>query len=472
MASDILPGMPVLPENWEWKALDSLCDRVSVGHVGETSSVFCGPEGIPFLRSQNVRPGVLEVDDIRFVPHEFHKKSKKSQLKPGDILVVRVGHNRGDCCVVPDNVGDLNCANIVFARPSDTRYSNFLGYFLNSAFGRASLLAVSTGSAQAVLNTKSVAKVLVPVPPVHEAAEIGKKLRAFDDKTQLNRQTNQTLENMAQALFKSWFVDFDPVIDNALAAGNTIPEPLQKRAEQRQALRASDDAPAPLPEAIRQLFPASFVFDAHMGWIPEGWGSTNLGSLVTVKRGGSPRPIKDFIVDDGLPWVKISDATASSTRFISGTKEFIREEGLKKTVYLKKGSLILSNSATPGLPKFLDLDACIHDGWLYFPNKEKFSDTYLYQLFLVIREELVMQGNGSVFTNLKTDILKAHKLVVPIDEVLTAFEEQIVTIHKRVLALEEQTLSLTKLRDTLLPKLISGEFRIPEAQQKTEAAVA
>ena len=279
---------------------------------------------------------------------------------------------------------------------------------------------------------------------------------------------NATLEAMAQALFKSWFVDFDPVIDNVLAAGNSIPEPLQAKAEVRAAL---GDQRKPLPEAIQKQFPSRFVFSEEMGWIPEGWEAQPLGKFVVVKRGGSPRPIHDHLVEEGLPWVKISDATASSSRFLIETKQFIKSEGLKKTVMLKKGELILSNSATPGLPKFLELDACIHDGWLYFPEKTLFGDLYLYQLFLVVRTELLMQGNGSVFTNLKTDILKNHVVVVPGKNILKSFEKQIIPIHGKVGFLQNETGSLTSLRDTLLPKLLSGELRIPDAEKLVEKAL-
>src|SRR5690606_26107224 len=108
--------------------------------------------------------------------------------------------------------------------------------------------------------------------------------------------------------------------------------------------------------------------------------------------------------------------------FIFSTKEFIKEEGLKKTTYLKKGTLILSNSATPGLPRFLELDACIHDGWLHFPEKTLFPDTYLYFLFLKIRTHLVAQGNGSVFTNLKTDILKSQRVLISSKKIINLFE--------------------------------------------------
>lgn len=131
---------------------------------------------------------------------------------------------------------------------------------------------------------------------------------------------------------------------------------------------------------------------------------------------------------------------------------------MNKTVHLKKGSLILSNSATPGLPKFIDIDACIHDGWLYFPQKKTLSDKYLFQLFNEIRPALLRQGNGSVFTNLKTDIIKNHVVTVAKDAVLNCFEAQLSEMHNKMHLIEKETQSLNKLRDTLLPKLISGEL--------------
>ena len=271
----------------------------------------------------------------------------------------------------------------------------------------------------------------------------------------------------AQALFKSWFVDFDPVIDNALAAGNPIPEELTDRAEIRRQALADGTSNR---EAAKQ-FPAAFQFTESMGWIPEGWAAATLGDYLEIKRGGSPRPIHDFISPAGFPWVKIADATASTSRFLFATKEFIKPEGLKKTVLMKKGSLILSNSATPGLPIFLELEACIHDGWLHFPAKRHFGDLYLYQLFLVIREELVAQGNGSVFTNLKTDILRAQRIAAPPSSVLDFFEGWMEPNFEKILTLNVQTRSLSNLRDTLLPKLISGELHILEAEKLAEEAL-
>ncbi len=202
---------------------------------------------------------------------------------------------------------------------------------------------------------------------------------------------------------------------------------------------------------------------SELGEIPEGWLETELGQIVTVKRGGSPRPIKDFVTTgNGLRWLKISDASATNSPYIYKIAEKIILEGLSKTTHLNAGRLVLSNSATPGIPKFLAVDSCIHDGWLHFPELGHLSQEYLYLLFLRIRPELLRQGNGSVFTNLKTDILKQHVIIVPKqghihEHLLHGFSK----FFRKIKANTEQIQTLTKIRDTLLPKLMKGEIRIP-----------
>ena len=134
--------------------------------------------------------------------------------------------------------------------------------------------------------------------------------------------------------------------------------------------------------------------------MPSAWEKAPLGTFVEIKRGGSPRPIQDFLSDSGLRWLKISDVTSLKSPFILEIKEHIKLEGLKKTVFLKAGELVLSNSATPGIPKILDVDSCIHDGWLYFP-KSQLSKYYLYLFFKHIRKELVALGMAACLLILK-----------------------------------------------------------------------
>ena len=143
------------------------------------------------------------------------------------------------------------------------------------------------------------------------------------------------------------------------------------------------------------------------------WKSCKIGDVVSIRRGASPRPIKEFISTKGIPWVKIADATSDSSRFINSTKEFIKEEGKEKSVFVEPGDLIVSNSATPGLPKFMNIFACVHDGWLIFDNYKNVLKEYLYYYFILTRKRLVNQANGSVFKNLKTDIVREFDIQLP-----------------------------------------------------------
>lgn len=136
--------------------------------------------------------------------------------------------------------------------------------------------------------------------------------------------------------------------------------------------------------------------------------------LMNVNRGSSPRPIIEYLSETGYRWLKISDFNLYD-RFVYETKEFIKESGLKNTRHLPAGTLILTNSATPGIPIFLGRDMCLHDGFLYFTNiKENIINiNYLYYWFLYNRNLIINQANGSVFKNLKKDIVENFEITVP-----------------------------------------------------------
>ena len=143
------------------------------------------------------------------------------------------------------------------------------------------------------------------------------------------------------------------------------------------------------------------------------WSEYEFADLCDITRGASPRPIHEWISEEGIPWLKIADASATESRFIDHTKERIRPEGIAKSVPVFPGDLILSNSATPGIPKFVGIEACIHDGWLLLRNLRHLDKLFCYYLLLFERLRIVEQGSGTVFINLKTDILKKHRVKIP-----------------------------------------------------------
>jgi len=294
---------------------------------------------------------------------------------------------------------------------SDTDYL-FLYYLL--VHNRERIENMGSGTTFKEVSGAVMKQISVSVPTdIEEQKSISAILGALDDKIENNTKINHHLEQMAQVIFKSWFVDFEP----------------------------------------------------WGGIMPRDWREAPLGQFVEIKRGGSPRPIQEYLSDTGYRWLKISDVTSLQTPFVLQIKEHIKESGIRKTVFRKAGTLVLSNSATPGIPKILGIDTCIHDGWLYFP-KSMFSNEFLYLFFQHIRKDLVALGNGSVFTNLKTDILKTFPVVYPGDEVLARFDDIVMPIFKGMEEATRESLALSTLRDTLLPKLMSGELSVADYAAK------
>ena len=181
------------------------------------------------------------------------------------------------------------------------------------------------------------------------------------------------------------------------------------------------------------------------------WKEVRLGDVCSIQRGASPRPIQKFISREGIPWVKIADATRISSRYISSTSEYIIKEGVPKSRTVYPGDLIVSNSATPGLPKFMAIEACVHDGWLIIRNLDGIDKVFLYYVFINIRRKLSNQANGSVFMNLKTDIVKDFVIKIPtlgnqlrIASVLSSLDRKIELNNKINADLEEMAQTIFK----------------------------
>lgn len=344
---------------------------------------------------------------------ELEPYSGGTKFRNGDTIMARItpclenGKTAKVSVLENGEIGFGSTEYIVF-RAKDGCDSDFLYYLVTSSIVRGPAIKSMVGSSgRQRVQTDVLQTLIVKVPDLETQQSISGILKFLDDKIAANRKINDNLEQQAAALFKSWFVDYD------------------------------------LWDGVR----------------PDGWTNAPLGTFVEIKRGGSPRPIQDYLSDSGLRWLKISDVTSLSSPFVLEIKEHIKEEGLKKTVFLHAGELVLSNSATPGIPKILDVDTCIHDGWLYFPKSE-LSKYYLYLFFKYIRKELVSLGNGSVFTNLKTDILKAFPVSKADKTTLKEFDALVSPLFDAMLNANRENLKLATIRDSLLPKLMSGELDV------------
>ena len=209
-----------------------------------------------------------------------------------------------------------------------------------------------------------------------------------------------------------------------------------------------------LEATAQAIFKAHFVtFEKYGGNMPSTWEVSTIGDVVSVVRGASPRPIQDYMSSEGMPWVKISDASSSVSKYLFSTAECIIHEGVSSSRKVEKGMMIVSNSASPGLPMIMDIEACVHDGWLIIDNYDRVTQEYMYYHFLNERQSLVSSSNGSVFNNLKTDIVKAHKVIIPDNNTMTMITSQFRSINDRIKLNAKEINSLNTLKDSLLSQL-------------------
>ena len=413
----------------EWKEfkIEDFCEVIGGGTPSTKEDSYYGgdiswitPRDLTNHKNRFISRGERNITDLGL-------KNSSARILPKNSILLTSRAPIGYLAIAENEVCTNQGFKSLIVDPTKADY-NFVYYLIKSNLER--IKGLGTGTTFAEISGSVVKGLNFTIPDLPTQTAIAEILSSLDDKIELNNKINHELENLAQTLFKQWFIDFEFPNENG--------EPYKSSGGE--------------------------MVESELGEIPKGWEVKRLKQLLTIKRGGSPRPIHDFMAESGLPWVKISDATALNSPFLFSTKEFIKVEGLRKTVLLKKGSLILSNSATPGLPKFLELDACIHDGWLHFEDIQQLTFNYLYLLFISIRVDLVGQGNGSIFINLKTDILKEYAITVPNAYVINNFSNIIDPIFDKIKNVSSEIIQLTNLRDTLLPKLISGELEVSQTQ--------
>ena len=435
--------------------------------------------GVLYLTSKNFDVGSLKLDKVDFLSEEDFQKlfsdTKKSQrrLRDGDVLTGIIGtfgnayrYKEGDHFGISSSVAILRPnANIL--------NSDFLYYVVTSTEFKSTVAAYKGGSVQGYTNIATLKSLPIPLPQLNKQKRIAEILKALDNKITLNRQLNQTLENMAQALFKSWFVDFDPVIDNALAAGHTIPDDLQDRAERRQTQRARPDH-TPLPEDISNLFPNEFELTETLGWVPKGWEVKNLTDLVdTISKTYPLKEAKEVI------FLNTGDIEAGLFLHNNYSDVGTLPGQAKKSI--QKDDILFSEIR----PKnrryaYVNFDGSNHvvsTKLMVLRAKPEIDSKLIY--FILTQnsclDELqrIAELRSGTFPQITFNELAQIECPIPDNSrILSVFSRMMLTnFYNQQFQLQRQSEVLSNLRDTLLPKLISGELRIPEAQAQLEAVL-
>lgn len=192
------------PTAYEFKPLGDEIEAATVGHVGPMAERYV-ETGIPFLRSQNIKPNAVSFTDVKFIDEKFHGELKKSSLKAGDVAVVRTGYP-GTAAVVTAEMLPMNCADLVIITPGKKVDSRYLASLLNSNFGKALVTGNTVGAAQQHFNVTTAKQIKMPLPPLNVQQKIAAILTAYDDLIENNRQRIALLEKMAEEIYREWFV--------------------------------------------------------------------------------------------------------------------------------------------------------------------------------------------------------------------------------------------------------------------------
>ncbi|MFM5361987.1 restriction endonuclease subunit S [Aeromonas veronii] len=431
--------------------------------------------GFIVLRNQNIRNGSLDLSSPSFTDENgYNSRIKRAVPQAGDIVLTREAP-MGEVCIIPEGLQCCLGQRQVLLRPKKDISGEYLFWALQSPFVRHQI-SWSEGTGTTVSNIRIPVLKAFEIPRWFEReSKIASHLSAIKNKITLNRQLNQTLEQMAQALFKSWFVDFDLVVDNALDAGFfeqelDLPDELLRRAEARKAVRAQAGF-KPLPAATRQLFPTAFepCDEPSLGlggWVPKGWqagcvsdvaryntkridtAELTLGSYISTENMLADR--KGVQLAANLPTVNSVPAYTTGDILVSNIRPYF------KKIWLAHGNGGHSNDV------------------LGFGARNAGTECYLFNLMYQgsFFDFMMTTSKGSKMPRGDKKAIMGWPIVVPELKLRKFYSDKVKDFYTVAFSRHNENVVLAQLRDTLLPKLISGELSLEDVELTTQQGAA
>ncbi|EFF0222570.1 restriction endonuclease subunit S [Escherichia coli] len=406
-----------------------------------------------FLSAKNVTKSGFQFQETLFINETKDRELRAGKLKYGDIVLTTRG-TVGNVAYYDNNNPykhiRINSGMIIIRADNKLWNPKFLYFILKSELLKEQIINLISGSAVPQLPARDIRKFILPVINRSLQNKITNIISDINDKVNLNIEINQTLEKMSQTLFKSWFVDFDPVIDNALDAGNPIPEALQAHAELRQKVRNSTDF-KPLPAEIRSLFPSEFE-ETELGWVPGGWKTNRLENILELAYGKALK--KTERIEGDYPVYGSGGVDGSHNEFL-----------------VKGPGIIVGRKGTVGSLYWENKDFYPIDTVFYVKPKKYFSLVYCYQLLKTLGLENM--NTDAAVPGLNRNNAYRLDVITPTQTIIAQYTNIVQTFRYKMDSNNNEIDNLTNLRDTLLPKLISGELSlddIPDLNTDTEAA--
>lgn len=401
----------------EWKELQTLVKRkIGYGIVQPGPSV---QRGVPIIKVNNIISGLYDTEYLDKTTVENDAKYQRTKLKGGELIVTVVG-TCGKTAIVPPHFAGCNLVRATcLIDIEDETICRWIKYYIDSPQGQAYINRNLNTTVQATLNVKNLNEMPIPFYSKEYTSNVVKILSSLDRKIELNNKINADLEEMAQAIFKNWFVDFEPFKDG------------------------------------------KFV-DSELGMIPEGWKVGTLGEFCKCLLGGTPSRSKEEYWNGEVNW--INSGEINKFRILEASEK-ITELGLAKSatkLLPKKTTVLAITGATLGQVSLLEIDTCANQSVIGVLENTEVPYEYIYPFIKDRIEMLIQHQTGGAQQHINKDNVESLIFLLPAINVLEDYISLVSPMYKRIESQCFENLYLSTLRDTLLPRLMSGELEVPE----------
>ena len=404
-------------EDWKYLKATEYCYNVTDGtHDSPKQS----KDGKYLITSKYIKENRIDFDNAyRISLSDYTKIIERSRVDQWDIIISMIGAYCGYCYLEISTRTDYAIKNVGLFKVGNELKSRWLYYYLTSPQGKQQLAMLRTGSSQPYISLNSLRNIIIPTPRQNEMGRIVNILKSLDDKIELNRRINDNLEQQAQALFKAWFVDFEPFKDE------------------------------------------KFV-DSEFGRIPENWRIGTIEELCQhIASGSTPSSMNKEYYNGNIKWFTTKELNDT---FLLDSEKHISEKGHQSssTKMFPIGTVLMAIYAAPTVGRLgiLTSNATFNQAAVGLTPKEEVGSNYI---FLLLKNERYNFNNlaiGAAQQNLSVKFVKTYTTIIPSKKVISDFNVIINPIFNRIMLLCKENSSLTNLRDTLLPKLMSGKLKI------------
>ncbi len=397
--------------------IQDICSRICSGGTPKSTVEKYYGGNIPWLNTKEVNFNRIHSTE-RTITEEGLQNSSAKWIDENAVIVAMYGATAGKSAISKIRLTtNQACCNLNID-PDKADY-RFVYYALYNDYSR--LASLANGGAQQNLNAMQIKEFEIPYPSIEEQTAIANFLSALDDKIEVNRQINDNLEQQAEALYKSWFIDFEP-------------------------------------------FSEEEFIESSLGSIPTGWKVGELNDVCEIVGGGTPsKNHPEYYCERGIAWLTPKDLSVSKSKFSSRGSEDITPEGYKNssTKLMPRGTVLFSSRAPIGYISIATNEICTNQG--FKSAVPGIAGTgYLYYFLKANTDKIESKASGSTFKEASGALMKSLEIIIPADGILNQFEAELAPILNKQENIASEIQALTTLRDTLLPKLMSGELKINE----------